>query len=323
MARRRSPRRRCSPAAAAATTTSRRRATTATQTVTVRESTPDRDGRRAAGPGRLARRLPSRASSRPSSTSRRQSFGGGKGEASGVILDRDGLILTNNHVVEGTTRDHGRPSTTACTRSRWQGTVIGTAPERDLAVVRVKANDLVPVALAPLVGAPARRRVIAIGFPLGPRRPDRHLRDRLRARSHDRGPERRPDGPAADRRGDQPGQLRRAARRPLGPARRDQHRRHPQRRTENIGFAIAIDEALPVIAQISDAAARRRTGWLGIAYQLGRLGVGRRPARPRLVDPRRRGDGRLSRRACREGGHGRRRRDHRRRRRPDPELDRD
>ena len=76
-------------------------ATTATQTVTVRESTPtetaaapDRAGSLAAAVQRV---LPSLVNVQTTS------FGGGKGEASGVILQRDGLILTNNHVVEGTT----------------------------------------------------------------------------------------------------------------------------------------------------------------------------------------------------------------------------
>ena len=74
---------------------------------------------------------------------RTQTFGGGKGEGSGVVLDRSGIIVTNNHVIEGTTKVTW-PSTTAATSSRSPGTVIGTAAERDLAVIRVPATDLDP-----------------------------------------------------------------------------------------------------------------------------------------------------------------------------------
>ena len=92
-----------------------------------------------------------------------------------MILQRDGLILTNNHVVEGTTGitvsfnddKHTTPL---------KGTVIGTAPERDLAVVRVEANDLVPVAAGPLLGASPRRRRDRDRLPGQPRRPDGHVR---------------------------------------------------------------------------------------------------------------------------------------------------
>jgi putative serine protease PepD len=48
---------------------------------------------------------------------RTQTFGGGRGEGSGIVLDRRGIILTNNHVVEGTTGSRS-PSTTTCTSTR-------------------------------------------------------------------------------------------------------------------------------------------------------------------------------------------------------------
>ena len=86
---------------------------------------------------------------------RTESFGGGRGEGSGIVLDRRGIILTNNHVVEGTTRVtvvfnddvHKRPMA---------GTVIGTAPEKDLAVIRVRADGPRSAPSGPLLGAPAR-----------------------------------------------------------------------------------------------------------------------------------------------------------------------
>ena len=237
-------------------------ATTATQTVTVRESTPtetaaapDRAGSLAAA---VTRVLPSVVNVQTSS------FGGGKGEASGVILRRDGLILTNNHVVEGTTgitvsfNDgvHMKPL---------KGTVIGTAPERDLAVVRVQADDLVPVALAQSSGLRLGDVVIAIGFPAG-------LGGPTVTSGIVSGLDRTIEGPNGDLTGllqtdaainpgnsggplvDRSGRL--VGINTAGIRNVD---------TENIGFAIAIDEALPVIAQISDEPPTTDK-WLGIAF---------------------------------------------------------
>jgi putative serine protease PepD len=196
---------------------------------------------------------------------RTSSFGGGKGEASGVILRRDGLILTNNHVVEGTTgvsvafNDgvHKTPLT---------ATVIGTAPERDLAVIRVKANDLSPVELARSSALRLGDAVIAIGFPAG------LLGGPTVTSGIVSGLDRTIEGPNGDLTGllqtdaainpgnsggplvDHSGRL--VGINTAGIRSAD---------TENIGFAIAIDGALPVIAQISDAPPTTEA-WLGIAY---------------------------------------------------------
>jgi S1-C subfamily serine protease len=237
-------------------------ATTATQTVTVRESTPaetapapDRIGSLSAAVERV---LPSVVNVQTTS------FGGGEGEASGVILQRDGLILTNNHVVEGTTgisisfNDDKHTTPLA-------GTVIGTAPERDLAVVRVEASDLTPVRLARSSALRLGDVVIAIGFPAG-------LGGPTVTSGIVSGLDRTIEGPNGDLTGllqtdaainpgnsggplvDRSGRL--VGINTAGIRNAD---------TENIGFAIAIDEALPVIAQISDAPPETDT-WLGIAF---------------------------------------------------------
>jgi putative serine protease PepD len=92
-------------------------------------------------------------------------FNGSKGEASGVVIDRRGVIVTNNHVVRG-----ARLLTVSFNDGRHtkavKATVIGTAASRDLAIIRVALSDLVPVPL----GKSSRLRlgdsVLAIGFPL-------------------------------------------------------------------------------------------------------------------------------------------------------------
>jgi S1-C subfamily serine protease len=237
-------------------------ATTATQTVTVRETTPtgtapapDRAGSLAAAVERV---LPSVV------TVRTTSFGGGKGEASGVILQRDGLILTNNHVVEGSTNVSVAFNDDVHT-TPLDGTVIGTAPERDLAVIRVEADDLVPVQLARSSALRLGDAVIAIGFPAG-------LGGPTVTSGIVSGLDRTIEGPNGDLTGllqtdaainpgnsggplvDRSGRL--VGINTAGIRSSD---------TENIGFAIAIDEALPVIAEISDAPPATEA-WLGISF---------------------------------------------------------
>jgi S1-C subfamily serine protease len=243
-------------------------ATTAVQTVTVSEppsgSTPpanaapppSRDDSLAVAVNRV---LPSVVNVRTSS------FGGGKGEASGVILRRDGLILTNNHVVEGTT-DVSVAFNDDIHKTPLPATVIGTAPERDLAVIRVKADDLVPVELARSSALRLGDAVIAIGFPAG------LLGGPTVTSGIVSGLDRTIESPNGDLTGllqtdaainpgnsggplvDRSGRL--VGINTAGIRNED---------TENIGFAIAIDGALPVIAQISDAPPATEA-WLGIAY---------------------------------------------------------
>ena len=60
---------------------------------------------------------------------------------SGVIVSRDGYILTNEHVVEGVSDIQ----VTLSDQRTLTGKVVGTDPETDLAVVRITAPDLTPV----------------------------------------------------------------------------------------------------------------------------------------------------------------------------------
>jgi S1-C subfamily serine protease len=87
-----------------------------------------------------------------------------QGAGSGVILSPDGLILTNNHVVEGARELR---VTLADGRS-FMARILGTDPDTDLAVLRGDTTDHLPTAvLANSKLVRAGQVAIAIGNPLG------------------------------------------------------------------------------------------------------------------------------------------------------------
>ena len=82
---------------------------------------------------------------------------------SGVIVNSDGYILTNNHVVEGAS-DVG---VTLSDKRTFKAKVVGTDPRSDIAVLKIPANKLASITL----GSSAKMRVgdivLAIGDPFG------------------------------------------------------------------------------------------------------------------------------------------------------------
>ncbi|MCC3290440.1 S1C family serine protease [Arthrobacter sp. zg-Y1110] len=93
---------------------------------------------------------------------------GSTGTGSGIILDEDGHILTNTHVVTlgGTAADPVVEVQTADGRVL-TATIVGTDPLSDLAVIKVDAPDLTPAALGDSGNLNVGDTVIAIGAPLG------------------------------------------------------------------------------------------------------------------------------------------------------------
>jgi putative serine protease PepD len=89
----------------------------------------------------------------------------GGGTGSGFVVDADGLIVTNNHVVAGATSPS--VSVTFADGTTTSARVVGRSASYDLAVVKVNAKNLKPLPLgnsdSVVVGDP----VIAIGSPLG------------------------------------------------------------------------------------------------------------------------------------------------------------
>lgn len=186
----------------------------------------------------------------------------GSGEGSGVVIDESGIILTNFHVVAGAVSVR---VVFTDDREPLEGQVIGGDPERDLAVIQVEADDLDAIP----VGNSERMRlgdgVVAIGFPLGLGGPtvtsgilsgtDRRIQAQASFGIEELVGLLQTDaainpgnsgGPLVDLRGRLVGINTAVA----GSA-------------ENIGFAIAIDEALPVVNEILTEPADRQA-WLGV-----------------------------------------------------------
>jgi len=80
---------------------------------------------------------------------------------SGVIVDKKGYILTNNHVVE-----QGEEIMVRLIDDReFKAEVVGTDPKSDLAVIKIKADDLHPVVLGDSDALRVGEWVLAIGSP--------------------------------------------------------------------------------------------------------------------------------------------------------------
>ncbi|RMD80085.1 MAG: PDZ domain-containing protein [Lentisphaerae bacterium] len=88
-----------------------------------------------------------------------------QGTGSGFVWDKKGHIVTNFHVIQGA----AIISVTLADRTTWEAKVVGTAPNKDLAVLKI---DAPAVKLHPLVPGDSStlkvgQKVLAIGNPFG------------------------------------------------------------------------------------------------------------------------------------------------------------
>jgi serine protease Do len=82
---------------------------------------------------------------------------------SGVIVNPDGYILTNNHVVEGASD----VQVTLSDKRQLKAKVIGTDPRTDIAVLKIPTSNLATVTLGDSTKARVGDIVLAIGDPFG------------------------------------------------------------------------------------------------------------------------------------------------------------
>ncbi|MEM9555550.1 MAG: trypsin-like peptidase domain-containing protein [Acidobacteriota bacterium] len=86
------------------------------------------------------------------------------GTGSGFVWDREGHLVTNFHVIES-----GKRWTVTLQEQDFEAELVGTAPQKDLAVLRIDAPRelLRPVRLGNSEGLVVGQRVLAIGNPFG------------------------------------------------------------------------------------------------------------------------------------------------------------
>src|SRR5688572_10785976 len=84
-----------------------------------------------------------------------------KGAASGVIISKDGYILTNNHVIDFADEVNVKTSE----GKEYKAEIVGRDPSTDLAVVKVKAENLPTLEYADSDKARVGEWVLAVGNP--------------------------------------------------------------------------------------------------------------------------------------------------------------
>ena len=86
-----------------------------------------------------------------------------EGQGSGFVIDKEGHILTNYHVIA----DAREVWVTLHNRKKYKATIIGTDRAHDLAVLQIKATDPQPMTLGDSTNLQVGQKVYAIGNPFG------------------------------------------------------------------------------------------------------------------------------------------------------------
>src|SRR5436853_7578836 len=86
-----------------------------------------------------------------------------EGQGSGFIIDKEGHVLTNYHVIA----EARQVEVTLHNRKKYRATVIGTDRSHDLAVIQIKGSDFTPMVLGDSRNLQVGQKVYAIGNPFG------------------------------------------------------------------------------------------------------------------------------------------------------------
>lgn len=84
-----------------------------------------------------------------------------RGAGSGVIISPDGLIVTNNHVIEGASEIQ----VTLNNNKTYVAEILGSAPENDIALLKIEASDLDYLAFGDSNQVNLGEWVLAVGNP--------------------------------------------------------------------------------------------------------------------------------------------------------------
>jgi S1-C subfamily serine protease len=86
-----------------------------------------------------------------------------EGQGSGFVIDKEGHILTNYHVVANARQ----VEVTMSNKKKYKAQVIGLDRSHDLAVIKIEAPNLQPAVLGDSSGLQVGQKVYAIGNPFG------------------------------------------------------------------------------------------------------------------------------------------------------------
>jgi S1-C subfamily serine protease len=86
-----------------------------------------------------------------------------EGQGSGFVIDKEGHILTNYHVIA----EARQVEVTLHNHKKYKATIVGTDKSHDLAIVQIKASNLQPMTLGDSTNLQVGQKVFAIGNPFG------------------------------------------------------------------------------------------------------------------------------------------------------------